>query len=179
MVGFHRILGGDGSSGEFYSTAMPSFNVNAVCGYHGATIQRNSGFEEYLFRDYFRYSSHTNSKPTIGEWETSAGSGDPNTNTPTLPDQCPNITGSQAVVPTGYFVYSDGNCYTDACTNIDGNQHAVPDGMTATDGVCTVPVSSGGGGGDITDDDIVTAASVGLTGVISFFIIRAFAYRGA
>lgn len=62
---------------------------------------------------------------------------------PTPVDVCPNITGAQATVPTGYEIVN-GQCVLiviDQCPNIDGAQATIPQGMIKNDaGQCVIPV---------------------------------------
>jgi hypothetical protein len=65
---------------------------------------------------------------------------------PPPPDQCPNIAGNQASVPTGMVKDASGNCVTppppptDQCPNIEGLQTSVPAGMVRdASGNCATP----------------------------------------
>ena len=64
---------------------------------------------------------------------------------PEIVDVCPNITGSQAVLPTGYQLDSFGNCFlpeviSDVCPNIPGDQESVPSGRVVDGyGNCIIP----------------------------------------
>ncbi len=59
-------------------------------------------------------------------------------------DVCPNLDGTQPVVPLGYTNDSNGNCVAippDMCPNIDGPQTTVPEGMVRDDtGACLTPL---------------------------------------
>ncbi len=80
------------------------------------------------------------------------GGGEP----PTLGDVCPNLTGAQLAVPSGY-VLSGGNCIippptvTDICPNLSGVQTTIPSGyILISSGNCvTTPPPTGGGGGGL------------------------------
>ena len=62
-------------------------------------------------------------------------------------DECPNIAGNQASVPTGMIKDTSGNCVTpppppptDECPNIEGLQTSVPSGMIKNaSGACVTP----------------------------------------
>ena len=58
-----------------------------------------------------------------------------------VPDACPNISGTQILVPDNKVLDNEGNCFTDACPNISGIQTQVPsDKVVDEQGDCVTDV---------------------------------------